>query len=155
MGRSFGGERLSIDYARLPGSTLEQRRKAIECENILVDILKFDGFFGANFDILKPKWIPTAIVGHFSPILCASHCWIGLTYAFAFAVAEDQGPSHLASAGFCPAARWRSKTLSRVETPRSSAMRQIVFAWNSWIAPSANAISHNISTIFCRPSSSR
>ena len=60
MGRSFGGERLSIDYARLPGSTLEQRRKAIECENILVDILKFDGFFGANFDILTPKWIPTA-----------------------------------------------------------------------------------------------
>ena len=38
---------------------LEQRRKAIECENMLVDILKFDGFFGANFDILKPKWIPT------------------------------------------------------------------------------------------------
>jgi len=61
IGRSFGGERLSIDYARLPGSTLEQRRKAIEFENILVDILKFDGFFGANFDILTPKWIPTAV----------------------------------------------------------------------------------------------
>jgi len=31
-GTIFRGERLSIDYARLPGSTLEQRRKAIECE---------------------------------------------------------------------------------------------------------------------------
>src|SRR5208337_4145908 len=74
MGRSFGGERLSIDYARLPGSTLEQRRKAIECENILVDILKFDGFFGANFDILKPKWIPTLC-------LCPHHCFRQFGYS--------------------------------------------------------------------------
>jgi hypothetical protein len=25
----------------------------------LVDILKFDGFFDAKFDILKPRWLPT------------------------------------------------------------------------------------------------
>jgi hypothetical protein len=24
-----------------------------------VDILTFDGFFGAKFDILKPRWLPT------------------------------------------------------------------------------------------------
>src|SRR5208337_3203515 len=77
MGRSFGGERLSIDYARLPGSTLEQRRKAIECENILVDILKFDGFFGANFDILKPKWIPTLSVERIAFAVLMSELTIG------------------------------------------------------------------------------
>jgi len=26
----------------------------------MVDILTFDGFFGAKFDILKPRWLPTA-----------------------------------------------------------------------------------------------
>ena len=25
----------------------------------MVDILTFDGFFGAKFDILKPRWLPT------------------------------------------------------------------------------------------------
>ena len=25
----------------------------------LVDILTFDGFFNAKFDILKPRWLPT------------------------------------------------------------------------------------------------
>jgi hypothetical protein len=28
----------------------------------LVDILKFDGFFDAKFDILKPRWLPTQAV---------------------------------------------------------------------------------------------
>jgi hypothetical protein len=28
----------------------------------LVDILAFHGFFGAKFDILKPRWLPT--LGH-------------------------------------------------------------------------------------------
>ena len=27
-----------------------------------VDILTFDGFFDAKFDILKPRWLPTAVV---------------------------------------------------------------------------------------------
>jgi hypothetical protein len=39
---------------------LKRRGKAIKCENILVDILTFDGFFDAKFDILKPRWLPTA-----------------------------------------------------------------------------------------------
>jgi hypothetical protein len=26
----------------------------------LVDILTFDGFFGTKFDILTPRWLPTA-----------------------------------------------------------------------------------------------
>ena len=26
----------------------------------LVDILTFHGFFGVKFDILKPRWLPTA-----------------------------------------------------------------------------------------------
>ena len=28
----------------------------------MVDILKFDGFFGAKFDILKPRWFPTITI---------------------------------------------------------------------------------------------
>ena len=27
----------------------------------MVDILTFDGFFGAKFYILKPRWLPTAV----------------------------------------------------------------------------------------------
>src|ERR1700730_7341382 len=34
---------------------LKRRGKSIKRENLLVDILTFDGFFGAEFDILKPR----------------------------------------------------------------------------------------------------
>jgi len=33
----------------------------------MVDILTFDGFFGAKFDILKPRWLPTLAVRHAIP----------------------------------------------------------------------------------------
>ena len=32
----------------------------MKCENIERHILTFDGFFGAKFEILRPRWLPTA-----------------------------------------------------------------------------------------------
>jgi hypothetical protein len=46
-------------YARQPGLTLSGQAKPSNVRTFWADILTFDGFFGANFDILKPRWLPT------------------------------------------------------------------------------------------------
>ena len=45
-------------YGGQPGLKLKQPSNVrIFC----VDILTFDGFLGTKFDILKPRWLPTAV----------------------------------------------------------------------------------------------
>ena len=56
--RSF--ERL-CEEAQLGSSTWEREPSNVRI--FLVDILTFDGFFGAKFDILKPRWLPTNMLG--------------------------------------------------------------------------------------------
>jgi hypothetical protein len=91
MGRSFGGERLSIDYARLPGSTLEQRRKAIEFENILA----------------RPRLAPSTDFGNaktLDPALAASPRW---------ACRRCQGDDPLCPEKGAVSARWINALLKK------------------------------------------
>jgi hypothetical protein len=49
----------AFPYAEQPSLKLKQ---PLNVRIFWVDILTFDGFFGTKFDILKPRWLPTAEV---------------------------------------------------------------------------------------------
>jgi hypothetical protein len=52
----------------------------------LVDTLTFDGFFNAKFDILKPRWLPTArgVTGVSRGSLKLSQLFNGISRLFSF-----------------------------------------------------------------------
>ena len=58
MRRSFGGEGLSSAYARLPGLKLEQRGKAIKCENILGRYSQIRWLFWRKIRYSQAKMVP-------------------------------------------------------------------------------------------------
>jgi len=66
---------------------------------------------------------------------------------YSFELTVPHGPSPASVGWAVPAAFWRSKTRSRVETPRSSATLHTTFSSNSVTTPSAKTISHIISII--------
>jgi hypothetical protein len=51
--------KLSNARTNRSGLILKRREEPSNVRIFLVDILTFDGFFGAKFDILTPRWLPT------------------------------------------------------------------------------------------------